>query len=222
MRKRIILLTSGLFFTGLFFVFTFIVRSDILRQFDFNMTVKIQDNIPEKAYRYLELIGEFPRFEIITGLIILVLLTFRQWWQMIVVLGLYAGAHLLELVGKMILSQPPPPFMFYKLLNENNVWFPANYVAEGNSYPSGHSLRAFFFAVLISSFIAASKKIPTTLKLLLVPGIGILAGLVAIEKVAMGQHWATDVIAGGFLGFGMALISVSMMNFSFRKRRASS
>jgi membrane-associated phospholipid phosphatase len=150
MQKRIIIAITGLFLISLFFAFTFLVRSDILRPFDFDMTVKIQDNLPERAYRYLELIGESARFEIITILIFIVLALWRQWWQMIIVFGTYIGAHFLELIGKLILSQPPPPFQFYKL--QSNVWFPSNYVAEGaNSYPSGHSLRAFFLLFLLAA-----------------------------------------------------------------------
>ncbi len=218
MKSRLYTLVTGLIFVALFFIFTFLVRSDNLRAFDFNMTVKIQDHIPQRGYRYLELIGEFPRFEIITGLIILFLIMLRQWWQMIIVMGTYVGAHLLELIGKLILSQPPPPFMFYKLQNQNNVWFPANYVAEGNSYPSGHSLRAFFFAVLICMFIACIKKFPLFIKIGIMGIVLLAAGLVALAKVAMGQHWTTDVIAGCLLGIGTALISVAFMNLSVKNK----
>ena len=216
MNKRILLAITGFFFIGLFFAFTFLVRTDALRPFDFNMTVKIQDHIPERAYRYLELIGESARFEIITVLIFIILAVWRQWWQMLIVFGTYVGAHVLELIGKLILSQPPPPFQFYKL--QTDVWFPASYVAEGaNSYPSGHSLRAFFLAVLAGSMIFHSKKIPMLIKILFISGIFALAGLVAVAKVALGQHWGTDVIAGSMLGVGGALLSVSFFNYSFKK-----
>lgn len=216
MKKRLLLATIGIFFIGLFFAFTFLVRSDVLRPFDFNMTVKIQDNLPIRAYRYLELIGESARFEIITLLIFIVLAAWRQWWQMIIVFGTYVGAHLFELIGKLILSQPPPPFQFYKL--QSNVWFPSNYVAEGaNSYPSGHSLRAFFFTVVIGSMVFSSKKTPLIIKGVFVIGILGYAALVALAKVALGQHWITDVMAGTMLGMGMGILSAAFFNYSFKK-----
>ena len=217
MKKRILLTIAGLILVGLFFVFTFVVRSDALRPFDFNMTVKIQDHMPERAYKYLTILSELASVEVISVLIFLLLAVWRQWWQMILVFGTYAGAHVLELVGKLILSQPPPPFMFYKL--QSMFWFPANYVAEGkNSYPSGHSLRAFFFAVLVSSFIVSSKKVPFALKVMIPMSMFVLAGLVALAKVALGQHWTTDVIAGCFLGLGSALFLTSFFNYSFKKK----
>lgn len=218
MKKRLLLTISGLLLIGLFFAFTFLVRSDILRPFDFDMTVKIQNKIPLRAYNYLELIGESARFEIITVLIFIVLALWRQWWQMIIVFGTYIGAHLLELIGKLILSQPPPPFQFYKL--QSNVWFPSNYVAEGaNSYPSGHSLRAFFFAVLISGMILHSKKIPLIIKAGAVVGFLVFASLVALAKVVLGQHWTTDVMAGTMLGMGTGMVSMAFFNYSLRKRK---
>ncbi len=216
MNKRFALVAVGFFLAALFFAFTFLVRSDALRPFDFNMTVKIQDHIPARAYRYLVLIGESARFEIITVLIFTLLAVWRQWWQMIIVFGTYISAHLIELIGKLILSQPPPPFQFYKL--QSDVWFPSNYVAEGaNSYPSGHSLRAFFFAVLVSSMIIHSKKTPVIMKALFVAGILFVAMLVALAKVALGQHWTTDVIAGGMLGVGAGIFLSGFFNYSFKK-----
>lgn len=218
MKNRLLLGFIGIFLIGLFFAFTFLVRSDSLRPFDFDMTVKIQNKIPIRGYNYLELIGESARFEIITILIILILAAWRQWWQMIIVLGAYIGAHIFELIGKLILSQPPPPFQFYKL--QSNVWFPSNYVAEGaNSYPSGHSLRAFFLAVLISSMILHSKKTPLIIKSMTVLGFFALASLVALAKVALGQHWTTDVIAGTLLGIGTGVVSAAFFNYSLRNRK---
>lgn len=216
MKKRLLFVAAGICLIVLFFAFTFLVRTDTLRPLDFNLTVKIQDAIPQRVYKYLELIGETARFEIITVLTFLFLAVFRQWWQMIIVFGTYGGAHVLELVGKLILSQPPPPFQFYKL--QTDVWFPSNYVAEGaNSYPSGHSLRAFFLAVTITAVIIHTKKTPLILKGIILAGAISTAILVALAKVALGQHWTTDVVAGGMLGTGSALFAAGF----FRHKSSS-
>lgn len=217
MKKRILFILIGLICSSLFFVFTFVVRSDALRPLDFDITVKVQDNLPEKAYEYLDLITQLARFTIISIILLGVMLISRQWWQMGVVFGLYVAAHLLELVGKMILSQPPPPFMFFKL--PSHAWFPDNYVPEGNSYPSGHSLRVFFFAVVISALIVYSKKLPPWIKIGCVSATFLFAGIVSVAKVALGQHWATDVIAGALLGIGTALVSVGLFNISLRSSK---
>ena len=56
MRLRLVLAVTGVMLVGLFFVFTLIVRTDILRGIEFNMTVKIQDRLPQASYKYLQLI----------------------------------------------------------------------------------------------------------------------------------------------------------------------
>jgi membrane-associated phospholipid phosphatase len=215
MRLRIFLAVTGIILVGLFFIFTLIVRTDVLRGIDFNMTVKIQDRLPQMSYKYLQFITEIAKFQIITILLVAVFLAGRQWFQTIVALGLWGGAHVLELVGKYMLNQPPPPFMFYKV--PTDTWFPQDYVTEGNSYPSGHSMRAIFFAFIVTAFIFSSKKIPQAIKYGLTLSVAAFSILVGLGKVALGQHWTTDIIAGGFLGAGCALITIALCNLSFFK-----
>lgn len=212
MRKRLLIAGIGIIFLALFFVFTLIVRTDIFRQLDFNITVKIQNHLPAKSYYLLGLLSELARFEVITVLILIVLAVSRQWLQIILFFIIYVGSHLLELIGKLLLHQPPPPYMFYKVQNE--TWFPNDYIRTGNSYPSGHSLRAVFFAVILSTYVFQSKRIPYFVKLLIISGAVGFAVLIALAKVALGQHWTTDVIAGIFLGLGGSLLNISFFQLN--------
>ncbi len=206
--KKFLPIMAGIVLLFLFVAFTFMVRSDSLRQFDFDVTVKLQDKLPEKAYNYLNLISIPAGFEFITGLFLVILLLTRKWLRLIVSFAVYGGAHVLELIGKMILSQPPPQYMFYKL--QSNAWFPDNYRPEGNSFPSGHSFRAFFFAIVIGFLVLRSNKLPAIFRYFIIASLIGFAVLVAVAKVALGQHWATDVIAGFFLGMGSALVAVGI------------
>ena len=219
MKIKWIYLLAGIVLSLSFIAFTYVVRSDILRQFDFDMTVKIQDRIPDKIYEYLHLVSLPAGFGIMTTLLIITLAVSRNWLRLASAFIVYGAAHVLELIGKMILSQPPPQFMFYKL--QSGAWFPDNYQPEGNSYPSGHSFRAFYYAVLISVFlINKNAQIPKYLKLLLITALIGFAFSVALAKVALGQHWATDVIAGFLLGAGTAFIA-SSIEFIGRDRSSS-
>lgn len=215
MRLRTFLAAAGIILIGLFFIFTFIVRTDILRGVDFNLTVKIQDNLPQASFKFLQLITELAKFEVITILLVIVMLTSRQWLQTLLAIGLWGGGHVLELVGKYILHQPPPPFMFYKV--PIVTWFPGDYVTEGNSYPSGHSMRAVFFAFIVTALVLSSKKIPQLFKYVISVGLFGFAGLVGLGKVALGQHWTTDIIAGAFMGAGCSLITIALCNLSLFK-----
>jgi hypothetical protein len=61
-------------FALFFLLFTLIVRSDVLRKFDFNMTVRIQDRIPIKFDDFFSFLSVIGRFE--TSIIILLVLLF--------------------------------------------------------------------------------------------------------------------------------------------------
>ena len=91
MRKRLVIAGIGIIFLALFFVFTLIVRTDIFRQLDFNITVKIQNHLPAKSYYLLGLLSELARFEVITVLILIVLAVSRQWLQIILFFIIYVG-----------------------------------------------------------------------------------------------------------------------------------
>lgn len=62
---------------------------------------------------------------------------------------------------------------------------------DPHSFPSGHSARAVLLATLILGLGP----------IWLIPIIILWAPLVALARVAMGVHYLSDVLAGGFLGF---------------------
>lgn len=71
---------------------------------------------------------------------------------------------------------------------------PIGAVPESASFPSGHSATAFAAA------IAVGLLYPRLMKPLLV-----LAALVAVSRVYLGVHYATDVLAGSLLGAAIGL-----------------
>lgn len=71
---------------------------------------------------------------------------------------------------------------------------------DPHSFPSGHAARAFLIAVV------ASGLGPVGVAILL----WIWAPLVALARVAMGVHYASDIIAGMVLGILIALIGLQI------------
>ena len=67
------------------------------------------------------------------------------------------------------------------------------------SFPSGHTMHAFGF-----SFVALSYY--PELAWLLIP----FTSLVALSRVVLGLHYPSDVLAGAFLGTGIALTTLAL------------
>jgi len=64
-------------------------------------------------------------------------------------------------------------------------------VPDAFSFPSGHTLHAFAFALLLSSFHPA-----------LAPLLWGYAAVVALARVVLGLHFPSDVVVGALIGIG--------------------
>src|SRR3989344_1404315 len=215
-RKHAYFLTSGVLFFLLFFAFTFLVRQDLLRTWDFNMTVRLQDKTPIRFDEFFSLLSVVGRFEYTVGALIIFLIIRRKILG-VLVFGLFGLAHIVELIGKTILSQPGPPNMF---LRSHYSEFPGLYVHTDASYPSGHSRRAVFLGILFSYTIYASKRIPQVVKLGAILSIWGLIGAILYSRVSLGEHWSTDVIGGTLLGISMGSVSILLLEFKRKKLNA--
>jgi undecaprenyl-diphosphatase len=67
------------------------------------------------------------------------------------------------------------------------------------SFPSGHTLHATSFTLIVCSSLPM-------MSLVLVPA----AVLIALSRVALGLHYPTDVFAGALLGAGIACASMAL------------
>lgn len=70
------------------------------------------------------------------------------------------------------------------------------------SFPSGHTLHAVAFTCL------AIARFPE-LAWVLLP----LTGLIAASRIVLGLHYPSDVVAGGAIGAGLALLALLAQNF---------
>ncbi|MEM7612391.1 MAG: phosphatase PAP2 family protein [Pseudomonadota bacterium] len=69
------------------------------------------------------------------------------------------------------------------------------------SFPSGHTLHAVLFAVMLSTYAPA-------LMIIVAP----FAVLVAISRVVLGVHYPSDVVAGAVLGLILSGASLTMVS----------
>lgn len=208
MKDRLLTFVLGLFFCVLFIVFTFIVKRDVLTGFDFDTTVRLQNNIPQRFDPILSSFSIVGKFEVML-IALCILLLLRRKVNGLIIFALFGFAHVVELVGKMFLDHPGPPFMFYRY-RTHNIFFDNAYVT-GESYPSGHSFRAVFLSILLLYLISKSTTFSLMTKLFFSSIVCSLVFLICIGKVTLGEHWTSDVVGGILLGLGFGFLSLSIL-----------
>jgi len=100
---------------------------------------------------------------------------------------------------KLIVQRPRP---FITLIK---VRFLGDILPLEFSFPSGHSLIAFFIAYFVTKIFKLNKSLTLM--------IYILAIVVAFSRIYLGAHYLIDIIAGSILGTLGGVLSLAVLRF---------
>lgn len=214
----VLCIIAGFVLLALFAGFSKWVKGGGLKDTDFAVTVKIQERIDTSSrLRLAQVVGNvmegatfFASPEVST-LAVLVLTGFAiydrkkkrvRWSAFIIPVAFFlivAG----ELYGKSVVHHPAPPF--YMIKNPTTI-FPKFYINEEFSYPSGHTARAVFLVIIVSSIMyQVLQKQQRGKRMLMISVLVAYVALVAISRIYLGHHWLSDILGGVLLGTSMGV-----------------
>lgn len=218
--KKALFVLSALFFVA-FILFSNLVRKDVflvqnpLSGVDFNLTVKLQNNVPIRLDPLLKLATDIASAPIFTIILFGALIYLYRAIGSLAIVFMYGSGQLLEFILKNILRQSGPPYLFQRI--HTQVTFDKSYQQVGYSYPSGHSFRTVFFALVITYLVARKygyNSMKTYATALITFGFALTVGL---AKVVHGGHWTSDIVGGALLAASCATLSLLFVSIPNKK-----
>jgi undecaprenyl-diphosphatase len=209
-RFKFIFAGTALFFFFIFF--SYLVHKNVLTQFDFNTTVRLQDNISRRFDPIFSVFSDVGKFEVMLVVLIVLIGFFvvkKNYLAAFFAFSLFGVLHLIELFGKFFVDHPPPPQ--FLLRTKEIISFPQFHVRSEFSYPSGHSGRAAFLSVILLFLIIHNKQFSLPVKVILCSLILGYDVVMFMSRIYLGEHWTSDVLGGAMLGVAFGLITVGFV-----------
>jgi undecaprenyl-diphosphatase len=148
----------------------------------------------------------------IAGVLLALYFLYKRFWRELLMTAASGVGGLLFLFFSHIFMRPRPFLLFDKMVWSGSANIPG--------FPSGHTIGAITFCVLVAYLL--SPKIKSRLgKFSLVLITSLIVIYVGVSRLYVGDHYLTDVIAGYALGvawFGVANTSIEWIFQRFSKK----
>jgi membrane-associated phospholipid phosphatase len=210
-RGRVVFV-AVILLAALFSLLTLLVlRADLLpTSWDITVTHEIQE-LPYIPIGVVLIAISEPGFQpwnwiIIGGLMAIFAFVFRRPVEAVFI-GLAGAGGLLAEIAKNLVDRPRPTPDFANIIGHLTSY----------SFPSGHvtgytTLFGFLFYLTYSHL---DKRSPV--RMILLDFFALMIVLVGFSRVYMGQHWASDALAGYALGFAYLLLLIELYRFWLKR-----
>ena len=95
----------------------------------------------------------------------------------------------------------------------------AELVATTLSFPSGHATMSAVVFLTLGALVASTRPLWIE-KIYILCAAATMAMLVGISRIALGVHWATDVLGGWAFGSAWAIVWLFLAGFLSRRRES--
>jgi len=210
-----IVVAAVLVLTLVFSLLTFLViRADLLpTEWDISVTKEIQE-LPSMPVGEILVDVSKPGFEpwnwlLVGGLVLVTLVVLRRPVEALFIALAGAGGIFVEII-KNIIDRPRPTPGFVNVTGHLPCC----------SFPSGHvTAYTILFGFLFYLIYVHIHK-PPALRYFLLVFCALMVLLVGPSRVYMGQHWASDALAGYAFGFAYLLLLIELYRYVMKRKTA--
>ena len=184
-----------------FIVLTLAITGGAFAVLDLQVARAMHDIWQPSLHPLFQVIAELGGFEVTT--VLMIGLTYFIWRNGFgsdaLVFVVFIAAQAFELFYKLNLHHPQPPRSLAQADGPSITELFTSATGVGNSFPSGHMVRAVIVYGLIAFVVRRLSSSPAA-RGLAVGGAIAIAVLLAFDRLYLDVHWESDVIGGLILG----------------------
>lgn len=197
LRGRALLLAIVLLTMFFFLMTALVLRADLRpTAWDIEVTTGIQQfpTFIREMLLYVSAVG-FEPWNWLLSIALVAYMAFRRWFVEMAFTALAAAGGLTAELVKNLVDRPRPSPEYAEIYHQLTSY----------SFPSGHvtGYVTLFGFIFYLAYTLLPRRSPT--RWLILIATGLLVVLVGPSRVSMGQHWASDTLAGYALGFAFLL-----------------